>query len=147
MYPYSKIPVQDLCAVYWMERHISDLRASPNEMAFRIPSGGGESIPMSYNVYESTLKLFSGATGRWKYHCTLSAREDVHIYLCAMLEELKALGDWSSDTVFAYLRTPLTMHILNDMRVPSVLSAVKLTEPGLGDSPDGGSLAILPEPE
>ena len=149
--PIARCPVQDLCAVYWTERHFSDLRALPYDMAFRVPTGEGESEPMSYNVYESTLKLFSEAAGYDPAEISshsLRRGGCTYLSMCgATLEELKARGDWSSDTVFAYLRTPLTTRILNDMRVASALSAVKMTEPGLGDSPEGGSLAFLPEPE
>ena len=149
--PIARCPMQNICAVYWTERHFSELQASPNDMAFRIPTGGGESAPMTYNIYESTLKLFSEAAGYDPSEISshsLRRGGCTYLSMCGVtLEELKARGDWASDTVFAYLRTPLTTRILNDMQVASALSAVNIREPGLGDSPVGGSFGILPEPE
>ena len=39
------------------------------------------------------------------------------------LEEILARGDWTSNAVFLYLQTPLSVRILNDMRVATMLGA------------------------
>ena len=40
----------------------------------------------------------------------------------ATIEEIKMRGDWASETVYAYLRTPLAVRIINDMRVAASLT-------------------------
>ena len=43
--------------------------------------------------------------------------------LCgATLEEIRVRGDWTSNAVFLYLQTPLSVRILNDMRVATILA-------------------------
>ena len=40
----------------------------------------------------------------------------------AYVEELKIRGDWSSDTVFQYLKKPLGARIVADIKVASTLA-------------------------
>lgn len=42
----------------------------------------------------------------------------------ASLEELRTRGDWASDTIFIYLKTPLGARIVNDIRVATSLASV-----------------------
>ena len=39
----------------------------------------------------------------------------------ATLEELRVCGEWASDTIFAYMQTTLSVRIMNDMRVSTIL--------------------------
>ena len=41
----------------------------------------------------------------------------------ATLEELRTCGDWSRDAVFEYIKTPLPIRVVNDMRVVSLLAS------------------------
>ena len=49
----------------------------------------------------------------------------------ASIEELKARGDWASETMYSYLKMPLGAHIVNDMNVVAALCA-KGPSVGLG---------------
>ena len=54
----------------------------------------------------------------------------------ASIEEIKTRGDWASETVYKYLKTPLQARILSDFRVAASLSAVdENDEHGLGAGP------------
>ena len=117
-----------LCAVRWVELHFRELPAEGGDAAFRLPAPGGGSSILTYAVYQSTLKVFAGRAGidpgdisshsLRRGGCTFLA-------MCrATVEELKTRGDWSSDTVYIYLKTPLETSILNDMRVAASLCVV-----------------------
>ena len=57
-----------------------------------------------------------------------------YLSLCgASIEELRTRGDWCTDTVFTYLKTPLTVRIMDDMRVATSLAATNIEEGGLED--------------
>ena len=43
----------------------------------------------------------------------------------ASIEEIKVREDWATDTVYAYLKTPLQVRILNDLPVASSLVLVE----------------------
>lgn len=126
--PVAKCENKAICAVYWTVRHFRETPASGDEMAFRIPSEAG-SLPLPYSAYQATLKIFSKKAGL--DHESISSHSlrrggCTYLSMCgASLEELKTRGDWSSDTVFAYLKTPLTVRIMNDMRVANTLSTTQ----------------------
>ena len=49
----------------------------------------------------------------------------------ASVEELKIRGDWVSDTVYEYLKTPLGARIVSDIKVAATLGDYP-TDVGLG---------------
>ena len=49
----------------------------------------------------------------------------------ASIEQLKERGDWASETVYSYLKTPLGARIVNDLKVVAALCAKGLSV-GLG---------------
>lgn len=125
--PVARCPNHLLCAVHWTERHFSEVPAQPDAMAFRISGADGSSAPLTYQLYQSTLKLFSKRAGldpdSVSSH-SLRRGGCTFLSMCgATLEELRSRGDWSTDTVFTYLKTPLTLRIVNDMRVATTLAA------------------------
>lgn len=128
--PVARCPNRALCAVYWTLRHFRELPADSTELAFRIPGPGGGSTPMTYTAYQGMLKLFSNQAGLGEYYFTShSLRRGGCTYLAmagATIEEIKVRGDWASDTVYAYLKTPLQTRILNDVRVATSLLSVEL---------------------
>ena len=124
--PVARCPDSDLCAVFWTEKHFRQLPAPPGALAFRLPTPEGASSPMRYNTYQGTLKHFSAEAGldpdTISSH-SLRRGGCTYLSLCgATLEELRTRGDWSSDTVFLYLKSPLSVRIMNDMRVASALA-------------------------
>ena len=88
-----------------------------------------------YINFQHTIKIFSTNAGldaslfsshsiRWG-GCTFLA-------MCgASVEELKIRGEWSSDTVYEYLKTPLGARIVSDIKVASTLANYPL-DVGLG---------------
>lgn len=124
--PVARCINKALCAVYWTELHFNQILAGPGEAAFRVPSGREGSEPMSYKVYQDTLRLFSNRAGLGDFDFTshsLRRGGCTFLSMCgATIEELRVRGDWASDAVFGYLKTPLQSRILNDIRVASALA-------------------------
>ena len=82
---------------------------------------------MTYAIYQQTLKWFSAKAGfeaeQFTSH-SLRRGSATYLAICgATIEEIKVRGDWSSETVYTYLRTPLSIHIMDDMKVTASLSA------------------------
>lgn len=135
--PIAKCKDKRLCAVYWTDRHFRELPSTSDSLAFRIPHGSGSS-PLTYNLYEKTLKVFVARAGMnpadFSSH-SLRRGGCTYLSMCgATLEELRTRGDWSSDTIFAYLKTPITHRIVHDMRVASSLDSYE-SSLGLGAAP------------
>lgn len=136
--PVARCPDKALCAVFWTEKHFGQLPAPPEAMAFRLPVSGGTSSPMLYTIYQATLKLFSSEAGLDPV--TISSHSlrrggCTYLSLCgATLEELRTRGDWSSDTVFLYLKTPLSVRIMNDIRVATALAVPSAPETAVPDT-------------
>ena len=127
--PVARCGNRDLCAVYWLERHFEQVRVGRGEQAFRLPAAGGGSTPLTYRIYMEMLRLFADKAGLGGLDFTShSLRRGGCTFLAmagATIEELKVRGDWASDTVYKYLKTPLQQRILNDLRVASTLSSVE----------------------
>ena len=127
--PIARCHNTQLCAVYWTELHFQQLVASPDAVAFRIPTAGGSS-PLTYYIYEKTLKIFVERAGldpiKFSSHslrrggCTFLAMSG------ASLEEIRTRGDWSSDAIFSYLKTPFVERVLHDIQFASLLSNMEV---------------------
>ena len=125
--PMSRCPDIRLCAVHWTELHFRQLPAPPDSPAFLVPSDDNQNTPLTYGIYQSSLKRFGGLAGLDVQQLSShSLRRGGCTYLSlsgATLEEIRARGDWTSNAVFLYLQTPLSVRILNDMRVATMLGA------------------------
>lgn len=129
--PVARCPDVSLCAVHWTERHFREVPAGPDAMAFRIMTPAGTSTDLRYSIYQGMLKYFCGLAGLdpadYSSH-SLRRGGCTFLSMCgATLEELRVRGDWASDTIFAYLQTPLSVRIINDIRVSNALSATTET--------------------
>ena len=125
--PVSRCCKTDLCAVHWTARHFAEVPADQGDIAFRIPAGRG-SLPMTYGAYQAMLKRFSNMAGLGECEFTSHSlrRGGTYLAMCgASIEEIKVRGDWASETVYAYLKTPLQVRIINDIRVSSTLSQLE----------------------
>ena len=95
-------------------------------MAFQIPAPRGVSVPFPYTNFQETLKICSTKAGLDVLLFSLySLRRGGCTFLAmcgASVEELKIRGDWSSDTVYEYLKTPLGAQIVSDIKVASTLA-------------------------
>ena len=127
--PVARCRDHSLCAVFWVERHFREVPALQGDMAFRLPSGDASaaSYPLPYPTYQATLKIFAAKAGLdpsvISSH-SLRRGGCTYLSMCgATIEELKVRGDWASDTIFTYLKTPLTIRIMNDMRVANSLAS------------------------
>ncbi len=136
--PVASCNDTQLCAVYWTKRHFHELPAKPQDPAFRLPALGVGSTPLTYRIYQDTLKCFAEEAGLDPLLVSShSLRRGGCTYLAmcgASLEELRVRGDWSSEAIFAYLQTPLTMRIASDIRVSSLLADQLPEGDGLGDT-------------
>ena len=137
--PVARCCNTKLCAVYWTEKHFAQMQAAPGDIAFRIPDETG-SVPLSYRVYQETLKLFANIAGLGGEDFTphsLRRGGCTYLTMCGIsIEEIKARGDWATKTVYDYLKTPLQARILNDLRVAASLSVVdERSEQCLGAGP------------
>lgn len=125
--PVARCLSTDICAVHWAELHFARTPSPQSAAAFRVPSGGGASAPLPYKVYQTTLKLLAGKAGLDPSSVSshsLRRGGCTFLSLCgATIEELRTRGDWATDTVFTYLKTPLTIRIMDDMRVATRLAA------------------------
>lgn len=124
--PISRCPDIALCAVHWTEKHFAEVQADQVSPAFLIPINDNSYAPLDYQNYQGMLKRFAEKAGiNPDLVSSHSLRRGGCTYLAncgATLEEIKHRGDWASDAVFAYLKTPLTIRIINDMRVATSLA-------------------------
>ena len=124
--PISRCPDKDLCAVHWCERHFSEITVDKDSPAFQVPYGYNGNTPLSYSLYQRLLKHFGGKAGiNPEELSSHSMRRGGCTFLAicgASLEEMRTRGDWVSDSIFQYIKTPLSVRIVNDMRVASLIS-------------------------
>lgn len=124
--PISKLDNTDLCAVYWCRKHFHMTKVSGNSPAFQIPSPTGGFSPLTYKVLQATLKYLTSKLGlAQEYFSSHSLRRGGCTYLAqqgASIEEIRRRGDWKSDSVYKYIKLPLSDRIISDMRVAKVLS-------------------------
>ena len=58
------------------------------------------SSPMSYRIYQAMLSLFSDRASLGECDFTLHSNVKSN-------EEIRVMGDWASEAVYAYFKTPL----------------------------------------
>lgn len=127
--PITKCLNKSLCAVYWTQLHFNQIVTRQDQTAFNIPCDNTLGYtPLTYSVYNDSIKYFAGEAGyspsSFSSH---SLRRGGATYLSvsgASIEEIKSRGDWKSDCVYQYLRTPMDIRIVNDMKVASMLAKV-----------------------
>lgn len=123
--PISRVRGRELCAVYWTRRHFDEVRLAADQPAFQVPADGTGFRPLDYATLQSTIKYLAACAGldSSMFSCH-SLRRGGATYLAmqgASITEIKARGDWASETVYKYIVTPLSERILCDMRVASTL--------------------------
>lgn len=125
--PVAKTSNIELCAVYWCARHFEEMPASPKSPAFLVP-GYETNSPLNYQTLQATIKHLCKMSGleplEFSSH---SLRRGGATFLAqqgASIEEIKSRGDWSSDCVYKYIKTPLSERIVFDMRVAASLNCL-----------------------
>ena len=130
--PVSKVGDGRLCAVKWVTEHMIQSPAPPSSPLFIVPGPGGPT-PMTYKMYQSTLKLTCGRAGldpaEFSSHSMRSGGATFLGMIGAPLQEIKARGDWSSDCVLRYLRTPIDVRIQQDLMVAAILTSTAKRAP------------------
>ena len=115
--PIARLGRKDLCAVHWVERHFNECKAGASEEAFRLPDGR----PLSYKIYQDTLKYVSAEVGldpkKFSSHSLRRGGATFLLMSGASMSEIKRRGDWTSNCVFKYLKAPLKVRIMDDMRM------------------------------
>ena len=132
MIPVHRLTSTDLCAVHWVEKHFREVGAAPGAKAFRVPGLVG-SVPLQYPVYLHLLKGLCDKVGLpprdFSSHSLRRGGATFLLMTGASIREIMIRGDWSSDTVYQYLATPLNQRIIEDLRVANVLSTIRLRIP------------------
>ena len=126
--PVARIKVQELCAVYWVERHFREREARMDQEAFWLPNNN----PLTYSIYQKTLKYACGEIGlEARLFSSHSMRRGGATFLYmsgASISEIKTRGDWSSDCVYKYLSAPLKVRIQDDMRMSDMFLKEVMSE-------------------
>lgn len=124
--PVAFCPDQRICAVYWTARHFREVPAPPEAPAFMLPYN--PPTPLTYDTYQETIKFLCELSGlNPKDFSTHSLRRGgtTFVWLSgATKEEIKARGDWSSETYLIYLDSPLEVRISRDIHVANNMSLV-----------------------
>ena len=105
-------------------KHFLEVIADPDSLAFLIPKGNSLA-PLPYNTYQQMLRNFGGKAGletnKLSSH-SLRRGGCTYLSMCGVaLEEIKVCGDWTSIDVFAFLKTPLTIRIINDLKISAIV--------------------------
>ena len=101
------------------------LSRGQNIMQFRVPIPAGTSTELLYSAYQGMLKHLCGCVGLDpEDYSSHSLRRNGFPFLSlsgTTLEKFRVPGDWVGDTIFAYLRTPLSVSIMNNSWVSTML--------------------------
>ena len=122
--PVAEVANKELCAVFWLRRHMLQCPAPPDARIFRTPRKG-HSVPLSYEFYSSVLKRTCAAAGlppgEFSSH-SLRRGGATFLRLCgASIETIKERGDWRSDCVKEYLKSSFVERLSIDMQVAVLL--------------------------
>ena len=124
--PVARCQNTELCAVHWTGLHFQQIPTTPGSIAFRIPGERGAPAPLPYGWYQTTLRIFAEKAGLDPSSVSshsLRRGGCTYLSLCRVtIEELQTRGDWATDTVFTYLKTPLTIRIMNDIHVATTIA-------------------------
>lgn len=125
--PIAYVKNTNLCAVYWVRKHFNQIRVAASDLAFQIPAPENRCSPLSYKILQASIKHFAelATLDASSFSCH-SLRRGGCTFLAiqgASIEEIKHRGDWSSETVYKYIKLPLSERIMCDMRVASSLEA------------------------
>ena len=123
--PVSRVADLRLCAVNWVERHIKEAPAPGKAPLFLVPGPSGLE-GQDYQTYQSTLKLMCGRAGlNPEDFSSHSMRRGGTTFLGMIgvpIQDIKVRGDWSSDCVLQYLKTPLDVLIQQDVLVAAMIA-------------------------
>lgn len=121
-----KIPIsvcndKRLCAVYWLKSWVGRANLSPNDYLFSVADG----IPMSYNVFSSSLERFLSKAGVTKVITSHSFRHGGASFLSELglpLSKIKDRGGWKSNAVYCYLSDSLESRWVVDSKVSTLIT-------------------------
>ena len=120
-------PLDDLCAVKWTLKHFTEVPAQQGDEAFRLQARD-RSVPQDYRSYQETLKFICEKEGldpsKFSSHSMRRGGATFLSMIGVSVQEIKERGDWQSDAVYEYLKTPLAARIANDMKVADLLGEV-----------------------
>ena len=123
--PVSRVPDERLCAVHWVERHLKQAPAPQKAPLFMNPGPAGLE-GLSYDTYQSTLRLMCKRAGlNPEDFSSHSMRRGGTTYLGMIgipVQDIKVRGDWSSDCVLQYLKTPIDVLIQQDVMVAAMIA-------------------------
>ena len=94
--PISYVANRELCAVFWVKKHFTQVVVSDNSLAFQVPGGEGGFHLLQYASFQATIKFMANCAGLDPDHYSLhSLRWEERTFLAmqgAPLEEIKTRG-------------------------------------------------------
>ena len=124
--PIVYVDPPELCAAHWCYELFIRTNPLPGEGAVRVPGPNGGFEPLTYQAYQATLKYFCAIIGLdpelFSSHslrrggCTFLAMQG------ATIAEIRTRGDWSSESVYDYIKLPLSERIILDAKVARALA-------------------------
>ena len=131
--PVTRVRDIRLCAVHWVSRHLDEVKAPKSAPLFLVPDEFGPRA-QTYSDYSLTLKIACKRAGLIeKNFSSHSLRRGGTTFLGMIgvnIEEIRACGDWKSDCVYEYLKTPLDVRVEQDLKVASLLESLADTQLG-----------------
>ena len=125
--PVSRLKNTSLCAVFWTEKHFSEVQANDSSPAFLVPTRRGNSA-IPYQKLQSTIKIVAAKAGfdQSVFSChSLRRGGATFLHLQgASIEQIKTRGDWRSDCVYKYIQIPLSQRILDDMKSSTAIDEI-----------------------
>ena len=123
--PIVPLKKLELCPVYWIQRHFREIPAKDSDQAFRLSYGAG-SVPLTYPVFLSTMRLWAkrgGISGQLSTHSLRRGGATFFRNCGASIFQIEARGDWVSNSVFRYLDVSLREKWLLDRQIAKVLDS------------------------
>lgn len=125
----AEVSNKELCAVFWVRRHLEQYLAPADAKALRMLRSG-HSVPLSYHYHTAVLKSACMAAGmhpgEFSTHSLRQGGASV-LRLCGSTEEeVKERRDCKSDCVKLYLKSSVIERLILDMRVAALLGTFQL---------------------
>ena len=122
--PVEEVTNKELCAVFWVRKHLEQCPAPAAAKAFPMPRRGN-SVPLFYH-YMAGLKLACMAAGMHRGDFSHSLRQcgATFLRLCGSTED--KVKERGSDCVKLYLKSSVLERLTLDMRVAMLLGTFQL---------------------
>ena len=121
----ARVANRELCAVYWVQWHMTECPAPMDAQVFRLPRAG-HSVPLSYNYYNDVIKAMCARSGLppCEFSTHSLRRVGLHSLGCVARASRRSRKEViGSQTVRQYLKASIIERLTMDMRVAVLLGA------------------------